>query len=328
MGSVDVVSGENWNRYSDHVDLSAAFDTALFDRQARLLGEAGQAIISNMKIGIVGCGGIGSVAATLLVHSGIRNFTLIDFDHAEPSNLPRLLGATYDDAHHFIRKTDILQKVIKAVCPEAVVRTLEAPVEDPVLLQALVGLDAIVCGTDDTTSRAFLNQLCHQYYVPLLDLGVQFVVDPGTGKVVSNVGKINFMRPGDPCLLCIGHVNPQVLAEEALDKETREHRRNEGYLRGSDVHEPAMMTFNMQVAARGVQALLSWFSGFQSIAVEQFERYDFLGTANRGLSSFTRKRRYHGCPLCGPDGQLLGRGDAHPMVVSPRPRVSVSAKQI
>lgn len=319
LGSVDIVSGENWNRYIDHAQLSAAFDTALFDRQARLLGEAGQAIISNMKIGIVGCGGIGSVAATLLVHSGIRNFTLIDFDHAEPSNLPRLLGATYDDAHHYIRKTAILQRVIKAVYPGAVVRTFNAPVEDPLMLKALVGLDGIVCGTDDTTSRAFLNQLCHQYYVPVLDLGVQFVVDPGSGKVISNVGKINFMRPGNPCLQCIGHVNPQVLAEEALDKESLEHRRNEGYLRGSDVHEPAMMTFNMQVAARGVQALLSWFSGFQPIPVEQFERYDFLGTANRGLASITRTRRSHGCPLCGPDSHLQGRGYTHPMLVAPRP---------
>mgnify|MGYP000867281297 CR=1 FL=1 len=327
LGSVDIVSGENWNRYIDHTHRGAAFDSALFDRQARLLGEAGQAIISNLKIGIVGCGGLGSVAATLLVHSGIRNFTLVDFDRAEPSNLPRLLGATYNDAHHHVRKTEILQRVIKAVCPGAVVRTSEAPVEEPLLLKELFGLDAIICGTDDTTSRAFLNQLCHQYYVPLLDLGVQFVVDPETGEVVSNAGKINLTRPGDPCLLCIGHVNPQVLADEALDDETREHRRNEGYLRGGDVHEPAMMTFNMQVAARGVQVLVSWFSGFQPIPIEQFERYDFLGTANRGLSSFTRKRKSHGCPLCGPDSHLLGRGDAHPMVVAPRPRASISEKQ-
>ncbi len=320
--SVDVVSGENWNRHIDHTHHIRAIDTALFDRQARLLGEAGQAIISNIKIGIVGCGGIGSVVATLLVHSGIRNFTLVDFDRVEPSNLPRLLGANFDDAHRHVPKTSILQRVIKEVCPEAQARTFVTPVEDPSLLEELVSLDAIVCGTDDTTSRAFLNQLCHQYYVPLLDLGVQFVVDPDTGQVVSNVGKINLMRPGDPCLLCIGHVNPHVLAEEALDEVTREHRRNEGYLRGTEVHEPAMMTFNMQVASRGVQTLLSWFSGFQPIPTEQFERYDFLGMANRGLSNFTRKRKVHGCPLCDPDSHLHGTGDAHPMIVAPRSRQS------
>jgi len=317
---VDVVSGEKWHRHRDRAAADSEFDREVFDRQARLLGRAGQATIGELKVGVIGCGGIGTVCAQLLVHSGVRDFLLVDFDPSEPSNLPRLLGATADEVNRRALKTAIVERCIKAVNPQARVRRFESAVEDSSLLGQLVDLDAIVCATDDTTSRAYLNQLCHQYYVPILDLGVQFVVDQTTGQIVNNIGKVNLMRPGDPCLQCIGHVNPHVLADEALDMTAREDRRQEGYLRGTDEPEPAMMIFNMQVASRGVQTLLSWFSGFQPVSSELFERYDFLGLADRGLVSATRRRAVDNCVLCDPNGTLHGVGDAHPMIVSQRPR--------
>lgn len=42
-----------------------------------------------IKIGIAGCGGIGSNVAMNLVRAGIKNFTLVDFDIIEKSNLNR-----------------------------------------------------------------------------------------------------------------------------------------------------------------------------------------------------------------------------------------------
>lgn len=324
IDSVDVVSGDNWMRFKDRDHPQSSFDPLIFDRQARLLGAAGQSALAGLRVGVVGCGGIGSVVAQLLVHSGIRDFVLVDFDRAESSNLPRLLGVTAAEAHDGTLKTFIVERGIKAVCPTARVRRFETAIEDPALLGILAGLDAIVCGTDDTTSRAYLNQLCHQYYVPVLDLGVQFVVEPASGTVVSNVGKVHLMRPGDVCLHCIGHINTDVLADEALDEETRERRRIEGYLRGGDVPEPAMMVFNAQVAARGVQFLLSWFSGFQPVDSELFERFDFLGLTNRGLVSLTRKRSQDGCLFCSSTGVLRGAGDAHPMIPQPRKRVAAT----
>lgn len=45
--------------------------------------------IAKIKIGIAGCGGIGSNVAMNLVRSGFKNFVLVDFDHVEESNLNR-----------------------------------------------------------------------------------------------------------------------------------------------------------------------------------------------------------------------------------------------
>lgn len=45
--------------------------------------------ISKVNIGIAGCGGLGSNCAHALVRLGFLNFTLVDFDKVEPSNLNR-----------------------------------------------------------------------------------------------------------------------------------------------------------------------------------------------------------------------------------------------
>jgi sulfur carrier protein ThiS adenylyltransferase len=45
--------------------------------------------IQKIKIGIAGAGGLGSNCAFNLVRSGFKNFTIVDFDHIEYSNLNR-----------------------------------------------------------------------------------------------------------------------------------------------------------------------------------------------------------------------------------------------
>lgn len=46
-------------------------------------------ILADYKVGIAGCGGLGSNAAVALARVGVRHFVLADFDRVEPSNLNR-----------------------------------------------------------------------------------------------------------------------------------------------------------------------------------------------------------------------------------------------
>ena len=45
--------------------------------------------LKDKKVGIAGCGGLGSNVAQMLVRSGIRKLVLADFDHVQESNLNR-----------------------------------------------------------------------------------------------------------------------------------------------------------------------------------------------------------------------------------------------
>ena len=271
-------------------------------------------------MGVIGCGGIGSVAATVLGHSGVSDLTLVDFDVVEKTNLPRLLGAHQADAEDNLRKVAVLQRELKLQNPQSRIRCISVPVEDPSILGSLVELDALVCATDDTTSRAYLNQLCQQYYVPLLDLGVQFVADPETGQLVREIGKVNLVLPGSPCLSCVGHIDGRVLAEEGLPPEVRNRRRAEGYIRGEGVPEPAMMVFNMQIAGRGIQLLLAWATGLHTVNTTAYERFSFLGLAGSQRISPTRKHADNECPICSAASLIRGAGDRHSMLVRARPK--------
>jgi ThiF family len=70
----------------------------MYDRQARLFGDAGQDILAHAKIGIIGLGGAGSLLAEYLGRLGVGEFVLADPDRAELSNLPRLTAASRFDA--------------------------------------------------------------------------------------------------------------------------------------------------------------------------------------------------------------------------------------
>lgn len=56
---------------------------------ARYLNEAQIAKLRSARIGIAGAGGLGSNVAMLLARSGVENFTIIDHDTVDKSNLNR-----------------------------------------------------------------------------------------------------------------------------------------------------------------------------------------------------------------------------------------------
>lgn len=294
-----------------------------FQRQALLLGEEGQRRVSQLEMAFVGCGGIGSVAAVAAAHSGVSKFMLIDFDVVGSTNLPRLIGTAPTDVGK--PKVDVAERYIRAHCPEASIRKYCFPIEEPEILPALASLDAIICGTDDTTSRAYLNQVCQQYYVPVLDLGLQFAADPDSGELIKEVGRANLILPGTPCLCCTGQVDPGVLRAEGLPPDERARQAAEGYVVGVDLTEPSMMVFNLQVVGRGMQHFIAWVTGLPGISyAEIFENFRFFGlTRNPGLQP-VRKRHQPGCIICGPESRVAGLGGGQAMFTRPRPRAWVA----
>src|SRR5262249_30147233 len=76
----------------------------IYSRQSLLFGSAGQQRLSEAKIGIIGLGGVGSLVSQWLSHLGVGHIVGIDFDYLEPTNRPRVVGATaWDAGEPFIR---------------------------------------------------------------------------------------------------------------------------------------------------------------------------------------------------------------------------------
>ena len=90
----------------------------MYDRQVKIFGEEGQAILSNQKVGIVGLGGIGCLVNQYLAKLGVGHIVAIDEDEIELSNLPRVVGANQDDINtqpsgHGTLKVKIAERVAR-----------------------------------------------------------------------------------------------------------------------------------------------------------------------------------------------------------------------
>ena len=69
-------------------------DPAVFDRSVRVFGRQGQRLLQNVRVGIVGVGGTGSICLAALSTMGIGRIRCWDEDLVERTNRPRLLGSS------------------------------------------------------------------------------------------------------------------------------------------------------------------------------------------------------------------------------------------
>ena len=123
-----------------------------YDRSLRAFGRAGQRLVQQLTVGIVGLGGVGLIVAQELAYLGVRRFILVDPDAVEPTNLNRLLGASRPDVGR--KKVDVIGDGIKRVFPDASATAVTESVLTVAGGRPLLDTDMIFCCTDSQGSRS------------------------------------------------------------------------------------------------------------------------------------------------------------------------------
>jgi len=106
-----------------------------------------------MKIGIAGVGGIGSNVAVNLVRSGISQFTIVDFDRVELTNLNRQF---YFRDQLGSYKVDMLKENLLRIDPEADIVTMVARLDSETVVGAFTDCTIIVEGFDGSADKKML----------------------------------------------------------------------------------------------------------------------------------------------------------------------------
>ncbi|EDR10387.1 uncharacterized protein LACBIDRAFT_152374, partial [Laccaria bicolor S238N-H82] len=83
-------------------------------RNYAFFGEKGMERIREGRVVVVGCGGVGSWAAVMLVRSGISKIRLVDFDYVTLSSLNRHATAGLDDVG--TPKVKCIEKTLLSIC--------------------------------------------------------------------------------------------------------------------------------------------------------------------------------------------------------------------
>lgn len=138
-------------------------DLEKFSRQILIdkIGLEGQLKIFESKVLIVGCGGLGSIAATYLSMSGVRKIGLVDNDKIELSNIPRQLLFFEKDIGKY--KTDILKKKLSKQNPDSVIEIFNKKFSKGNSKEILKKYNIVLDCSDNFSTKYLLNDQCYKY---------------------------------------------------------------------------------------------------------------------------------------------------------------------
>jgi molybdopterin/thiamine biosynthesis adenylyltransferase len=157
------------------------------------IGREGQEKLAAARVGLVGCGALGSNIANNLVRAGIGHLRIADRDYPELHNLHRQVLFTEGDVARRVPKADAAAAHLRAINSDVAVEPLMTTITAETLPDFAAGLDLLVDGTDNFPTRFALNDYAVRQ-------GVSWVY----GGVIGSSGMTMTIVPGDgPCLRCL-----------------------------------------------------------------------------------------------------------------------------
>lgn len=241
-------------------------EDAQFNRSTLALGlDAMRRIVNNQRLAIIGAGGLGSIIAENLIHSGFREIHLIDNDKLSISNLNRIVGATHDDAVRQRLKVDCLAEHLNAINPDAKItaHTTDITCGDMHIVETMAQCDWVILATDNHSSRFAVQNICTQFFTPLISAGVNITVNTQSNLIEDMSGEVITVRPGDNvCLHCLGRLDPTRIAAESHPDSTI-RRGLQHYVPSLGNKEPAVKTLNSIVASIATDILVNHYTDYQ-----------------------------------------------------------------
>lgn len=221
-----------------------------------------QGVISRLRVGLVGCGGLGSIFAEGLGRLGFGSIVLVDGDDLEDTNLNRWQGASPDMVGR--AKAGVLRERMSSMFPSMEITAVPKPISDPASVEALAGCDLAIGGVDNGEARYFLNRVAVQYCVPYFDAGVSVRAETGN---VDFLLRMFAVLPGTTaCAECSSFdiYNRAEVKEAFLDPLTTKARRAAGYVRDKpDVATPSVYALNLQASGVLLQEVLNYVCGWR-----------------------------------------------------------------
>jgi molybdopterin/thiamine biosynthesis adenylyltransferase len=305
-----------------------------YDRQTRLFGEAGQAILGRAKVGVIGLGGAGSLIAEYLGRLGVGSFVLVDPDRAELSNLPRLTGASHWDASGWLAggrysgwltrltrrfakpKVLMARRNILRANPHARVEAIVGNFLEADIAARFTDCDYLFLAADTMRARLLFNAIVHQYLIPGVQVGAKVQADRDTGEITDVFSVVRPVTPESGCLLCNGLISAAKLQEESISER---ERRGQRYVDDPDIAAPSVITLNAVAVAHATNDFLFYMTGLRDPDVpKSFMRFH---PRNRQVWS-DEPRKSQTCLECGQGSRSrLARGDARRLPVIERTSV-------
>ncbi|KAF9390373.1 hypothetical protein CPB97_009461 [Podila verticillata] len=147
-------------------------------RNIAFLGEEGVEKLRNSFVIIVGAGGVGSWAASMLIRSGVGKIRIIDFDQVSLSSLNRHATAVQADVG--TPKVISMKKAFRQVAPWVQVDARVELFQEDSAEELLSGNpDYVVDAIDNINTKLALLKFCYDHKIPVMSsMGAGAKADP------------------------------------------------------------------------------------------------------------------------------------------------------
>lgn len=168
-------------------EVKTSADHDRYSRQTRFreIGEDGQRRLSQSRVAIVGCGGLGSAQAESLARAGVGFLRLIDRDYIEWSNLQRQSLYDEKDAEAGLPKAAAAAARLRAINSSIEVEPAISDLTPATVDDLLENVELVMDGTDNFETRYLINDfaLCHNipwiYGAAVGSYGLKMPIVPG-----------------------------------------------------------------------------------------------------------------------------------------------------
>lgn len=143
-----------------------------------------QAALSRAHVLVCGCGGMGGVAAEVLVRMGIGGLTLVDHDRFEATNANRQIHCNRDTLGQL--KAKVLRRAFLKINPRIEIFAYAEPVSLENVNKIITGADVVVNGMDKMHASICLEREARRRGIPIVDAWI------------TPFASVFTMRPEDP----------------------------------------------------------------------------------------------------------------------------------
>lgn len=280
---------------------------------AQAFGQGTTERLHRLSVAVVGCSGTGSPVIEQLVRLGVGELVLVDDDHTEVRNINRILNSTVADAQQQRPKAEMLADAIHRIGLGTRVRAFKKNLWNREVVQAVAECDIVFGCMDTIDGRFLLNTLATYYTIPYFDLGVRLEAVPGgsdKGRIREICGTVHYLQPGCSSLMSRGLVTMEKVREEGLrrnDPDAYRQQLEDGYIRGVEEHQPAVISVNMFIASLAVNDFLARLHPYRE------EPNSTLASIEFSLSSLEFFPEPEGEP-CSMLRYAVGLGDRKPLL--------------
>lgn len=272
----------------------------IFTRQ-KVFGDVVQQQLGQLKVALIGCGGIGAVFAEQLARLGVKHWLLVDPDRLEAVNLNRMPAATQKMVDQWWHKVDYVKWLVKRVYAiGSHVRALPICIEDKLAKEEIAAADLIVVATDNHKSRQVAQELALESSLPLVCLGTHIEVKPDNQPRMYCRITIPPLG-GGWCLMCGNIINLQQAALESAPTEIIDITQQAGYIEGID--DPAVYWLNSICASTAAGIIHGILAGFLNVDAGLDWIYDFPNS--NWLKTNTEHLHTDDCYFCFSDKEIL-----------------------